>query len=402
MIVGDGYIPYHIRVRVEAGSKREFAQIVAQALEIKREFDGARSIEPFPQAVIDRLARVSGIVRICPDGAISSVINALKMVCALSERPCAMWGILGTGPIADAIGQDLTAAGIKLQPTVRTSADSSVEISIEDTDYRYFHEFQVHFLPARERCHTLCLPEGEEETVQGLVVSRPNRGRAKMARRLFCRGGLVSLCIGGFGRHVQPENYLDLLGSARQVLINHPEMRQMARTVGVALPRSGKPELSVECYLPLAERLATEGGRNRLVALVFRRAVLLHTPDLGPAVFRVPVIERHRVPVSRFHGALIARTLPLEEYLPANASELEALGNTALQAALFGREQYPLGYPPPTFAGTGTGTWRQQEVAGLRGKSQRRDEVAGVRSGAVRCAAAGRQAEAAEGSLVRR
>jgi hypothetical protein len=112
--------------------------------------------------------------------------------------------------------------------------------------------------------------------------------------------------------------------------------------------------LSVECYLPLAERLATEGGGNRLVALVFRRAALLHTPELGTAVFRVPETERHRVPVSRFHGALIAQTLLLEEYLPATASELEALGNTALQAALFGREQYPLGYPPPTFAGTGT------------------------------------------------
>lgn len=355
MIIGDGYIPYHFRVRVEAGSKREFEQTVERAAEIKHELERVpEALGPFPEGIVDRLNRIPGIVQVCPDGAISSVLNALKMVRAFGGRPCTMYGIVGTGPIARGIQEDLACADVGLRATVRPGADSSIEISFDDTGFRFFREFQIHFLPMRDRSHLFRLEDGQEEAMEGFVLSRANRGRAAAARRLFRRGRLVSLCVGGFSQHLHPDDYLGLLTSAQQVLINHPEIRQMARALGIALPLDAQPDPAAGPLLRLAESLGRYGGGRRLVALVFRRSVLLSTPDLGLAAFHVPGTEKHRVPVSRFHGALIARSFSFENGLPGYASELESLGNTALQAALHGCDQFPLGYPSPGFDCAGT------------------------------------------------
>ncbi len=285
MIIGDGYIPYHIRVYVEATSARDFAQFVKIATGLKHEFEHAGRVEHFPEAVIERLAQIPGALQVYPFGGYSAVLGALKMVRAFGARPCGMYGVVGTGPVAEAIQKNLAAEGVALFPTVRTAADSSIEITMIDTRFRFLQEFQIHFLRMRDRSHVLRLDAGQEEAITGFLCSRPNRGRAEVARRLFGRGRLVSVRIHGFSRYVRGEDYLNLLAHAQQVFIRYEEMRQLGPTLGITFPRGWHPT-SPDTYIhQFAERLGTYEGGRRLVALAFHRAVFLYVPDLGLVQF---------------------------------------------------------------------------------------------------------------------
>jgi hypothetical protein len=356
MIIGDGYIPYHIRVYVEAASAHDFTQFVKTATGLKHEFERAGRVDHFPEAVIERLTRLPGAAHVYPFGGYSAVLGALKMVRSFGARPCGMYGVVGTGPIADAIRKSFAEEGIALYPTVRTAADSSIESTMIDTQFRFLREFQIHFLRMRDRSHILRLETSQEDTMAGFLCSRPNRSRAEVAKRLFGLGRLVSVRIHGFSRYVRPEDYLNLLGHAQQVFIRHEEMRSMGRALGIMFPRGWQPTVPDDYMQRFAERLGTHEGGRRLVALAFLRTAHLYVPELGFVSFQVPETQRRAVSDTRFHGALIAQSFRFENYLPTTTQELESLGNTALQASYHGYEQFPPVYPEPTF--TGTETWR--------------------------------------------
>jgi hypothetical protein len=354
MIVGDGYIPYHIRVFVDTPSTHEFTRFVRTAAALKEECERTGGIDRFPETVTERLAQIPGVTQVYPFGGYSAVFGALKMIRSFAAQPCGMYGVIGTGPVATAIQQSFTDEGIALFPTVRTAADSSIEITMINRRLHALQEFQIHFLRTRERSHILRPDANQEEVVTGLLFSRPNRSRAQMAKRLFGTGRLVSVRVHGFSRYVGPQDYLDLLPYAQQVFVRYEEMRQMGRALGIPFPRGWQPT-SPDTYLhQFVQRLATHGESHRLVAVACARDAYLYVPDLGLVQFRVPETQRQAVSDTRFHGALITQSLQYAHYLPTTRHELEDLGNRALQASYHGYDALPLVYPDPTFACTGS------------------------------------------------
>lgn len=350
MIIGDGYLPYHIRVYVDAPAAQDFAQYVKAATDLKREFELAGPPEQCLEVVIARLRQIPGAAQVWPFGGYSAVLGALKMIRRFGAQPCGMYGVIGAGPIAQAIQADFAAKEIALFPTVRKAADSSLEIAIFDTQSRFFHEFQIHFLPMRDRGHVLHLLPRQEEQTSGFLCSRPNTGRMKVARRLYEAGRLVSVRVHGFSRYIRGEDYLQLVAQAQQVFVRYEEMRQLGPALSINFPRGWRPNAPDAHLRHFVERLGTYAGKRRLVALAFPRVAFLYAPEVGLVHFQVPSVQQKPVSDTRFHGALIVEALRLPNYLPNSMEELENMGNRALQASYWGWDAMPPAYPDPTFA----------------------------------------------------
>ena len=354
MIIGDGYVPFHIRVHAKAETAKEFAQFTAAARRVKAELETAGRAERFPHALIDRLWRIPGAAHVAPYGGYSAVLGALKLAGPATGRPRAMYGVAGSGPVAEGIRRDLAASGIEFRETARRGADSSVEITMMDTSFRFMDEFQIHFMSVRERSHALALDAAERDAAEAFMFSRPNRGRAALAGQLFAAGRLVSMRVHGFSRFVRPADYLDILPNVQLVFVWAGEIRQLVGGLGVALPQGSRPAGMGAGLERAAERIGTHGGRRRLVAFVIGRTAYLFAPELGLAAFEVPEGERLPISDTRLHGALLARGLELPGYVPSTADELAALGNHALQASYCEYDRAPEGGPGIGFAPAGS------------------------------------------------
>ncbi len=356
MIIGDGYLPYHIRVYVDAPTAYDFNQYVKAATALKQEFELVSPDDRCLEMVIERLKQIPGARQVCTFGGYSAVLGALKMIRHFGGQPCGMYGVIGNGPIAQGIQDDFAAREIALFPTVRTSGDSSLEIAMFDTQSRFFHEFQIHFLRMRERGHVLRVLPRQVEQLSGFLCSRPNNGRAEVARRLYEAGRLVSVRVHGFSRYVRGEDYLWIIAHTQQVLVCAKEIRQLGLAFGIHFPRSWHPQVNDKYTKQIVNQLGEYAGKRRLVALALPRTLLLYVPEVVLMQFAVPPSQQKQVSDTRLHGALMVEALRLPHYLPRTSDELESLGNRALQASYCGWDAVLPSYPDPTFACAGSWT----------------------------------------------
>ena len=208
---------------------------------------------------------------------VSAILVPVHLIRSHADRPVVFSGALGTGPVADAVREMMTACRIECRWAVGGCSDSPVEVGVRagagrDACVRLY-------LPGKlKHCYR---PAADELAgAGGFVLSVFNQGRARAARAVYSRGGFTTLRVGELGRHIRAEDYLSVLGWFHHLVVptRGHTLRQVARAAGYAPPR-GWPHRFDDLAHRVAEDLATRDGR---------RLVVLHYHDTQEAAFVLP------------------------------------------------------------------------------------------------------------------
>jgi len=309
-VYGNGFLAYHIEVNVTTG---QAAAVKASVAKWKSELCEAKTWPGFPDSMVTRLSMLPSVTQVVCEGPQSSVLIPLRMVHGMTGLPVTMSGVLGSGPITQAIEDDLKRRGIDLECTKRhADYDAPIEFSFREPDG---HHESLRLYPASRNQYRAGI--GESDTPRDhLILNRYNKALNAIATDVAIRGGIVSFRPRELGRYDRIEDYISLLPLTQQLMLStrHGVMRKLAQQAGVALPRKW-PEVM--------ENLADDSCR-KLVEWLFQHLpksaiVVLHSYEDGssgfyehgsaPVLIDSPTGYDHASRAARIQGVLLALSL---------------------------------------------------------------------------------------------
>lgn len=263
-VLGDGFLPYHFDIYVEAGCSEEAKE------EIKNwqaEFRLNGTWIGFPQTMIEKLEALPGVIRVEEEGPQSAVLIPLRMIHGITGYPCVMSTVLGEGEVSRAIGAKCDDWGIELRPSrIIEGSDSPIEVSIREPDGI---SDSVRIYPSSRRSYNSTL-RNISQTPEHLIVTRCNKGIAALAKSVSDRHGVVSMRIRDFGRYDNVENYVELLPLTSHLILSSRNnvLREFSRSIGTKLSGrwpTGLVDLKSESGLRFANWLLERMPQNGTV-----------------------------------------------------------------------------------------------------------------------------------------
>jgi hypothetical protein len=347
-VYGNGFLAYHLEVRVAAGQALATKALVH---DWEDDFRQHGTWPGFPEALIERLATVPGVEAVVCEGPQSSVLIPLRMVKGLTGQAAILSTVLGEGPISAAAERQLAEWGVEVRPSRRLVAvDLPLEFSFRDPAGT---DASLRLYPAKRasyRAALAALPVLPDH----LVLNRHTQGLRGLAEQVAGQGGCVSFRPRELGRHDRLEDYLALLPYTQQLVLSnrHDVLRQFVRHASIAVPR-GWPANAAALSDPSARHLAAWLFEHLpATALV----VFNHYPTGGSAFYRQagePVVVSEPAGydtasrAARIQGALLGAALaPGYDLLIAQGGVAwEQACIHVVKTAFSGTEQRPWQYP---------------------------------------------------------
>jgi hypothetical protein len=275
-VYANGFVAYHVEVRVERGEADSVKREVATW---KHAFREAGTWPGFPASLCERLRGVAGVVDVVAEGPQSAVLIPLRMVYGMTGLPCTLSAVLGTGPVTDAIMSALDQWRIGLEIAKRLpDADAPLEFSFRDPDGEHA---SLRLYPASRARYRVAL-QPSPKAPGCLLLNRFNAGLQRLAQQVVASDGLVSLRPRELGRHDRVEDYVALLGLSAHLVLSsrHGVLREFARHAGIAVGRGWPDDL----------RTLNDPGLERLAAWLLERMpaaaiVVLHRYPTGDSAF---------------------------------------------------------------------------------------------------------------------
>jgi len=359
VVFGDGFIPFHFSIIVDNpdGDSQRFKELVENVRALKTEVRKEGVGDDFPSGFRQKLRDLPGVLEVFFEGPYSSIVIPLCMVRSLGNCPVRLSGVLGTGPIADAIQAAINEFRVDLEPRVISQGDSPLELSVRDN---VSNQKAVRIYPVSRSHYRHAFRWNEQLAgeAKSFVLSRYNKSRATAFKSVFENGGLTSLRVSETSRYVSLKDYVDLLPFSRQVVVSYRTgvMRQLARHFALPVPARNWPQHADATVNSLATELTLASGQAPLVALVFEREVALWQGGLPSLRFRPPSNYDTRSRAARVQGACAAFSLDLTDHQTMNEIEWEQFGERVVQSAYAGTLARPSTYPTSNFEPEGT--WR--------------------------------------------
>mgnify|MGYP000309568582 CR=1 FL=1 len=261
VVFADGFLPLHVELNVADGQVAAVKDAVA-GLKSRVRGDGFGD----RASLLDCLRAVPGVQDVCIEGPQSSLLIPLRMVRSLASASVVMSAVVGDGWMARSILDALDGWGVGTALVSLEGSDSPVELSIRDGRGQ---NASVKLYPSR-RGNYRQRALRPEVLPGGLLVNRANKGLLALGHRVSSEGGWVSFRVRKQGRYDSAEDLDAMLAVADHVCISvrSGAMRQVARHLGLTVPR-GWPGSGVdERWGELARRLGQCGERRKLVVLV--------------------------------------------------------------------------------------------------------------------------------------
>jgi len=345
--VGDGFVPYYLAVDIQnpSGEGTLFRETIAAIKQLKTFVREGRQDELNPRTLSERLLQIPSVVSVVAEGAYSSIVIPLAMIGSLSNASVFLHGVVGSGPITDAIEDSLEAHGIELVPKRLTGGDSPVEISVRDA---FGHQETLRFYPVSRTKYrqTFLLNKTGLSSRTGFVLSRYNAGRAAAFLSVANVGGLTSLRIAESTRYVTLADYLSLLPHSIQTFGSHRDdvLKKLGRHL---LPNNAKSDWTKQ-YDPETSRvvqaIVDQTSHNGLVVVILETELVFAMRGFPQLRFRPPSNFDTRSRAARVQGACAAifRADEIE-----NSDSWMSLAEKCVQAAFRGSEARPSEYPTP-------------------------------------------------------
>ncbi len=345
LIGADGYIPYHFKVFVNAGSRMEFDQICEnlRAVKVKYEKKGFASAV---SEVENDIRTVTGVSDVVDEGALSSTLGALRTLVSLGYEAMISCTV-GEGPVTDGVVISLGSRGISLKANrIIGQGDTSIEISVKEPVEKYDDEFQIHFLPSSKRKSKLMVQAHE---IDGFLFSVINKGRGIMARKMRDMGKFVTGRV-RLQRHAGIDEYIAVFPLCHLVVLGKKYLYPLVKALNLKLPPNWKAKPDDPLIAQICQSPKMGGG---IVAVSFGNVWTLCHREAGCAVFQHP--QGARLGNARTHGALIAECIERmnNDYRPGDLDDLVKMGNRALERSDFGASEKPMGYPDLSFEPVG-------------------------------------------------
>lgn len=232
-VFGNGFLAYHIEVRV---NKERVASVKAAVKAWEPTFRAQGSWPGFPNSMAQRILQIPGVIDVEIEGPQSSVLIPLRMVHGITGCECKMSTVLGTGPVTQAIEQNLASWGIGLETIRRLDdVDAPIEYSFRDPDGVHA---SLTIYPASRRRFQGAI-DRQETPCEHLVLNRFNAGLSGLAERVANSGGLVSFRPRELGRHDRVEDFISLLQYTNHLVLSgrHGVMKAFARHAGIETSR---------------------------------------------------------------------------------------------------------------------------------------------------------------------
>lgn len=347
-VYGNGFLAYHLEVRVGEGQASE---IETQVKAWQSEFRQYGTWPDFPESLVERLCALPGVASVVCEGPQSAVLIPLRMVKGMTGQPVTLSTVLGTGPISQAVETQLAAWGIDVEVSKRLAdADMPLEFSFREPGGQ---SASLRLYPASRAKYRAAITPPPVPP-DHLVLNRFNQGLRDLAVQVAGRGGLVSFRPRELGRHDRLEDYLTLLPLTRQLVLSsrHGVMQQFARHANLAIPR-GWPSNAAALAGQPARQLATWLFRH----LQANAILVFNHHSSGTSVFFRNTGDPVTVPApagydrasraARLQGALLGDALALEhaQQTGVNAAEWTAECRRLVDIAFNGTERRPWRYP---------------------------------------------------------
>lgn len=316
----DGFLPLHIELGCAPGQTKA----VATHLKALKAPLRAGTLDTTPTGLLAALEAIPGVTRVDVEGPQSALLIPLRMLQTSGlVQETTMSAIVGTGPIADRIAEDLASWGITLQAQRLDSADSPLEFSVRDPDGA---SESVKLYPA-SRAHYRGRLTPPTTTPELLLLNRSNQGLLRLAADVRDAGGAVSLRIRAQGRFDDAEGLLRAIAHSDQVCVSARSgaLRQVAKVLGLTTPRGWPGANPDDLWRETARRLATHEGGARTIALMpqGRPATMFCVADGEPQWFELSETFDPASRMARLQGAVAIAQL--EEDAPLGAWAPRAL-----------------------------------------------------------------------------
>lgn len=350
-VYGNGFLAYHVEVRVSPGQTESVRRELGSS---KQAFRDAVTWHGFPDSLFERLRGIPGVIDVVAEGPQSAVLIPLRMVRGMTGIPCTLSAVLGTGAIAVAIESALDQWGIGLEVAKRLAdADSPLEFSFRDPQGE---QASLRLYPAsRAKYRTALKPAAQDP--EYLLLNRFNAGLHRLAQQVVERDGLVSLRPRELGRHDRIEDYVVLLEQSTHLVLStrHGVLREFARYAGIAAGR-GWPENLQTLNDPALERLAAwllarmPAGAIVVFHRYSRGDSAFWRGRSGPQLVPAPAGYDQASRAARVQGALLGVALHAEDHpLPDGAvADWRRWCERVIEIAFNGTGSRPWTYPADT------------------------------------------------------